>query len=137
MFIICSFLFTPLINGGTPSLTGRTYIKTFIVPGQLLKYTSKYQTFGNSCDFKLKIKLVIGNKSGFSFCWKVWKNLLCARLLLPFILHFLLLAKVIFTFHLVSPLIGKGGYYLSSCIFHLIGKGDYYLSSCISSYWQR
>ena len=34
----------------------------------------------------------------------------------------LLLAKVIITFYLVS---------------HLIGKGIFYLSSCISSYWQR
>ena len=34
----------------------------------------------------------------------------------------LLLAKVIITFYLVS---------------HLIGKGNFYLSSCISSYWQR
>ena len=87
---------------------------------------------GKSLKSVINQKLVIGNKSGFSFCWKVWKNSYWQRLLLPFILYLILLAKVIFTFQLVSPLIGKGGYYLSSCIFHLIGKGDYYLSSCIS-----
>ena len=109
--------------------------------------------------------MVIGNKSGFSFYWKVWKNVIIAKViatfqlvsllidkvdhylspgissylqrwLLQLTLYHLLLAKVTFTFHLISPLIGKGNYYLSSCISHLIGKGDYHLSSCVSSYWQ-
>ena len=89
-----------------------------------------------TCDNKLRLKLVIGKSLVLAFIEKCEKILSLQRWLLQFTLYHLLLAKVTFTFHLISPLIGRGNYYLSSCISHLIGKGDYHLSSCVSSYWQ-
>ena len=90
-----------------------------------------------TCDNKLRLKLVIGKSLVLAFIEKCEKILSLQRWLLQFTLYHILLAKVTITFHLIFPLTGKGNYYLSSCIFHLIGKGDYHLSSCISSYWQR